>query len=131
MAKKNVSAAVVREFLNSAEGQAALAKAGAPTKVGQRGKFHADQIAVFNKANKGKVYETGSDAEKPTVTVPVTSLNKAGIKTTKNVTLTTEQAREVLGEKGKRGRFNKSNLSDVLSQIEANAVASQFTKNPK
>lgn len=91
-----------------------------------RGRLHADLVAAFRKANKGKTYEAASDAEKRTVTVAVTALDKAGRKTTRKVTLTTEDARVALGAVGMRGRISLANLSDVLSQREADKVADTF-----
>ena len=119
-ARKNVAAAAVRSWFNEAKPE------GIPT-PGSRGRLHPDTIAAFHKANPRLRYETASEAEKPTITVPVVSLDKAGRKVTKSVTLTTEAARAALGHpKGKRGRFAKSDLSDVLSQMEAAKVADQF-----
>ena len=118
--RKNVPAAEVRNWFNEAKPE------GVPA-PGSRGRLHPDTIAAFHKANPRLRYETASEAEKPTITVPVTGLDKAGRKTTRQVTLTTEAARAALGHpKGQRGRFNKGDLSDVLSQVEAAKVADQF-----
>jgi hypothetical protein len=126
--RKNVPASTVRSFLLSDEGQAALATAGAPTKVGERGRIDQAQVAVFHKANKRMRYEQASEAQKPTITVPVTTLDKAGRKATKPVTLTTEAARAALGHPdGRRGRFDKGLLSLALSAVEADKVADQFS----
>lgn len=119
-ARKNVPAAQVRSWFNEAKPEGVTAP-------GSRGRLHPSTIAAFHKANPRMRYETASEAEKPTITVPVTTLDKAGRKRTKQVTLTTEAARAALGHpKGKRGRFAKSDLSDVLSQAEAAKVADQF-----
>ena len=124
-ARKNVSASTVRNWF---AGLAPEAREGVPT-PGSRGRLHPNTVAAFHKANPRMRYETASEAEKPTITVPVTGLDKAGRKTTRQVTLTTEAARSALGHlPGKRGRFNKGDLSDVLSQAEAAKVADQFTK---
>lgn len=123
--RKNVSASTVRNWF---AGLAPEAREGIPT-PGSRGRLHPNTVAAFHKANPRMRYETASEAEKPTITVPVTGLDKAGRKTTRQVTLTTEAARSALGHpSGKRGRFNKGDLSDVLSQAEAAKVADQFTK---
>jgi hypothetical protein len=118
--RKNVPASTVRAWFTEAQPE------GVPA-PGSRGRLHPDTIAAFMKANPRLTYVTASDAEKPTITVPVTGLDKAGRKTTRQVTLTTEAARSALGHpSGKRGRFNKADLSDVLSQVEAEKVADQF-----
>lgn len=119
--RKNVPASEVRNWF------AANTPEGVPA-PGSRGRLHPDTIAAFHKANPRLRYETASEAEKPTITVPVTGLDKVGRKTTRQVTLTTEAARAALGHPaGKRGRFNKADLSDVLSQAEAAKVADQFS----
>lgn len=124
--RKNVSANEVRTYLLSPEGQAALTAAGVSTTVGKRGRHNPAQIAVFHKQNPRKVYET-KVAESKTITVPVTSLDKAGRKTTKSVTITTEAARAALGHpKGRRGRFSLDTLSLALSAAEADKVADTF-----
>lgn len=125
--KRNVSASIVREWLLSDAGQNALRNADVTTVVGKRGRHKPEQVAVFHKGNPRLRYETASEAEKPTITVPVTTLDKAGRKRTEQRTLTTAEARAVLGHPaGKRGRFAKADLSDVLSQAEAAKVADQF-----
>lgn len=121
-ARKNVPAAQVRSWFNEAKPE------GVPA-PGKRGRLHPSTIAAFHKANPRLRYETASEAEKPTITVPVTTLDKAGRKRTTQVTLTTEAARAALGHpKGKRGRFNRGDLSLALSAVEADKVADQFTK---
>lgn len=125
--KRNVSASAVREWLTSDAGQDALRNADVTTVIGKRGRHKPEQVAVFHKANPRLRYDTASEAEKPTITVPVTTLDKAGRKRTEQRTLTTAEARAVLGHpKGKRGRFPKSDLSLALSASEADAVADQF-----
>lgn len=111
--RKNVPASAVREWFATAQ----------PSDVpapGSRGRLHPATIAAFHKANKRFRYETASEAEKPTITVPVKVLVN-GRGTTRKVTVTTEQARDILGhEAGKRGRFNKGDLALAL---EAQALA--------
>lgn len=122
--RKNVPASFVRSWF------AGLTEAeqGTMPTPGSRGRLHPDTIAAFHKANKGLIYETASVAEKRHVEVPVTTLDKAGRKTTRKVSLTTEQAREALGHpKGKRGRISANDLSLALSAVEADKVADQFT----
>ena len=124
--RKNVPASTVREWAATEAGTKALTEAGAKF-PGSRGRLDPTTLAVFHKGNPRLRYETASEAEKPTITVSVTSLDKNGRKYTKKVTLTTEAARAALGHpKGKRGRFNMADLSDVLSQAEAAKVADQF-----
>lgn len=126
MSRKNVPASAVRDFARTPEGIAAIEAAGAKF-PGSRGRLDPTTIAVFHKENPRLRYETASEAEKPTVTVPVTTLDKAGRKTTRKVTVTTEQARAALGHpEGKRGRFAMADLSLALSAVEAEKVADQF-----
>lgn len=130
--KRNAPAAVVREWLNSDKGTAAIAKANekdpkVPTVVGARGRIHPAHSALFNKAHKGLVHETGSEAEKPTVTVPVVTVDSAGRKTTRPVTVTTAEARALIGAEGKSGRLSYATLSEALSAKAAAEVADQFT----
>lgn len=113
--RKNVPGATVRAWLNSDEGQSALKAAGVATKVGSRGRHNPAQVEVFHKSNRNLRYETASEAEKRTVTVPVKVLDKAGRASTRPQTVTTEHARTLLGHpEGKRGRFNKADLSLAL-----------------
>lgn len=124
-ARKNVSASVVRDFAATPEGAQAILDAGAKM-PGQRGGIDPMTITVFHKENPRLRYDVASGAGKPTITVPVTGLDKRGRKHTKKVTLTTEAARAALGHpKGRRGRFNHGELSRVLSeQAQAQAKVS-------
>lgn len=120
MSKKSVAASAVRTWFAESKPE------GVPA-PGSRGRLHPDTIAAFHKANPRLRYETASEAEKPTVTVPVVALDKAGRKVTKSVTITTEAARAALGHpEGKRGRFNKGDLSLALSAPLADEVADKF-----
>src|SRR5690242_1063403 len=111
MSRKNVSAAVVREWAKSDEGIKALNDAAAKF-PGTRGRLDPTTLDVFHKHNKGKVYETASEAEKPTVSFKATILDGAGRKTTREVTITTEAARDLLGHPaGRKGRFNMALLT--------------------
>lgn len=123
-ARKNVPASAVRSWY---AGLDAAAQATMPT-PGSRGRLHPDTIAAFHKANKGKRYETASEAEKPTVEVKgVQSIDKAGRMQTRTVVITTEQARGLLGHPdGKRGRFAKGDLALALSAVNAEEVAASF-----
>jgi hypothetical protein len=114
--RKNVPASAVREWAATDEGTAALNEVSAKF-PGSRGRLDPTTLAVFHKANPRLRYETASEAEKPTITVPVVRLDSRGRKTTKAVTVTTEYARALLGhEKGRRGRFDKNVLSIALEQ---------------
>lgn len=125
--RRNVPASTVRDWASTPEGAKALASADAKT-PGSRGRLDPTTLAVFHKENPRLRYETASEAEKTHITVPVVTLDKNGRKTTVKRTLTTEAARAALGhEKGRRGRFNLGDLSDVLSQAEAEQVAGSFT----
>lgn len=124
--KRNVSASEVRDWLRSDKGQDALAEAGVPTTVGSRGKHNPEHIALFHKHNRGKVYEP-KVAEAPTVTVPVVMLDKAGRKRTKDMTVTTAEARDLLGRpRNQKGRLPKGLLSEALSARLAADVADTF-----
>jgi len=112
--RKNVPASAVRAWFATAQPEGVKAP-------GSRGRLHPETVAAFHKANKSMRYEAASEAQKPTITVGVKSLDKSGRATTKKVTVTTEAARDLLGhEKGKRGRFNKADLALAL---EAEALA--------
>lgn len=125
--KRNVSASEVREWLRSEAGQAALTEAGVATEVGSRGKHNPAHLDVFHKHNRGKVYEP-KVAESPTVTVPgVVTLDKAGRKRTEAVTLTTAEARDLLGRpRSQKGRLPMGDLALALSAQRADAVADTF-----
>lgn len=125
MSKKNVSAAVVREW---ARQNIDLIPEAARAGLGEnaRGRLHPEIRTAFAKANKGKAYEP-KVAESPTLTVPVTTLDKAGRKTTVKRTLTTAEARTALGQPtSKRGRIPMGVLSEALSAVEAEKVADTF-----
>lgn len=96
--------------------------------TGKRGRISKADAERFNKANKGKMHYTPQgEAEKATVVVPgVVMLDKAGRKVTKSVTITTEQARTILGDpSGKRGRLPKSTLALALG-VQPKDVAALF-----
>lgn len=123
--RKNVPAARVREWAATPEGAKAIEKAEAKF-PGSRGRLDPSTIAAFHKANPRERYETGA-AEHATVTVPVVTLDKAGRKRTKEVTITTSEARAALGQPtSQRGRLPLGDLSDVLSQREAEQFAASF-----
>lgn len=104
---KNVPASAVRAWF-------AETKPEGVTAPGSRGRLAPDTIKAFHKANKGKRYEPRV-AEGATITVPVKMLDSLGRATTRKVTLPTTEARALLGhEKGRRGKFNRSDLSLAL-----------------
>lgn len=109
--RKSVPASAVRKWVkdNSPE--------GVPV-PGVRGRIPAATVKAFHKANPRLRYEQASEAEKPTVTVPVTKVDKKGRRYTRPQTITTEAARAALGhEKGRRGRFDMKALSEALSEV--------------
>lgn len=117
--RKNVPASAVRTWAATPEGTKALTDAGAKF-PGKRGRLDASTVNVFHKANKRVRYEVASEAEKPTITVKVPAKDSRGRNRTKVVTLTTEEARAALGHpKGKRGRFNMTELAEALAKREA------------
>lgn len=116
---KNVSAQVVRTWLADNGG------------AGARGRIKSTDAERFNKAHKGKMqYVPESDAEKRHTTIEgVVSVDKAGRKVTKAVTVTCEQARSLVGiPLSQRGRLPKGLIALALSAQNADAVADQFTK---
>ena len=121
-ARRNVSAAAVRNWFAGLS----TAPEGIPA-PGSRGRLHPDTIAAFHKANPRSRYETASEAEKASVTFKAVVLDSIGRKRTKEVTITTEAARVLLGhEKGRKGRFNVAVLTAAYEAQEADKVADQF-----
>lgn len=127
MARKNVPASAVRDFLLSDEGLAARKALSeenpkVAVHVGPRGRFQPEHIALFHKHNKNSRYETASEVEKPTVAVTkVPFTDSRGRASSKTVTITTEKARALLGhEKGRKGRFNMADLRAALATEVAN-----------
>lgn len=91
-----------------------------------RGRLHPEVVSAYRKAHKGKTYETGA-AEDPTVTFRGATLDSIGRKTTKEVTLTTAEARALLGhEKGRKGRLSMTLVREAWEATEANRLADQF-----
>lgn len=126
MSKSLVSAATVRAW---ARENVDLIPEGARAGLGEnaRGRLHPEIRAAFTKAHKGRKAYEPKVAEAQTLTVPVTTLDKAGRKTTVKRTLTTSEAREAMGQStSQRGRIAMGVLSDVLSQAEAAKVADTF-----
>lgn len=102
--KRNVPASAVREWF------ATLGQTDLPA-PGKRGRVHAETAKAFNKAHKSVVYVQG--AVKPTVTIAVPGTDKRGRNITRKVTITTAEARALLGQSGVRGRFNKATLTEA------------------
>lgn len=126
-ARKNVSASEVRAWavgnlslVPEVGHLSVLGKNGDGTQV--RGRLHPEVIAAFRKANKGKTYETASEAEKRTITVDkVPYVNAAGKNASKSITITTEAARDLLGQpRDTKGRMSKNALRDALAASLAN-----------
>lgn len=104
MATKQVPAATVREW----------ARSNGMT-VGTRGRLDPDVVKAFSKANKGKKY-TPKVAEGATITVRVPFTDAKGRSNSKPVTLSTAEARALLGHpKGRRGRFDRNALITALA----------------
>lgn len=128
MARKNASAAEVRTW---ARQNIDLIPEEARAGLGEnaRGRIHPAIKKAFEKANPRKVYGEKTDAEKPKVTFKAVVLDSAGRKTTREVALTTAEARALLGhESGRKGRFNKSDLTAAYEAKVAAEVADQFNK---
>lgn len=119
MARKNIAASVVRNWLTSDAGQAALKSADVTTKVGTRGKHNPAQVAVFHKNNKGLRYEPAV-AEAATVEVRYPSKDKAGRNITRKRVLTNAEARKMLGQPtSTKGKIPLKRLAEALAAAEA------------
>lgn len=127
--RKNVPAKTVRAWAK--DNLSSIPKVGHASVMGKdgtgervRGRLHPEVIAAFKKANKSMTYETASDAERPTVTVTIKATDSAGRPRSKKVTLLTTEARALLGQTGKKGRFNMAALTEaVQEQHDSEAVA--------
>lgn len=132
MSRKNVSAATVRAW---ARENVSLIPEGARAGLGEnaRGRLHPEIRAAYSKAHKGQTYEP-KVAEAPTFTVPVTTLDKNGRKTTVKRVVTNAEARAALGQVTtdgdktlmQRGRMNHGLLALALSAAEADRLADSF-----
>lgn len=119
MARKNVSASIVRDWLLSEAGQTALKAADVTTTVGTRGRHKPEQVAVFHKANKRLRYEP-KVAEAATVEVRYPSKDKAGRNISRKKVLTTAEARRILGQPtSTRGKIPLKALAEALAAQEA------------
>lgn len=111
-AKKNVSAAVVRDWVRANP-------EGLPP-VGKRGRLHPEQVTAFHKANPGQRYEVGK-RDVPTITVTVPGTDKNGKSRPRKRTLPVSEVRTLAGEAaGERGRLSPEALTKA-----AEALASQ------
>jgi len=119
MARKDVSADFVRTWAATEAGTKALTEAGAKF-PGKRGRLHPTTVAVFHKSNRGKRYVTGNPAPERTVTVQVPALTPSGRATTRKVTVTMAEARDLTGSTGKRGRIREA---DLILALEAQMLA--------
>lgn len=122
---KNVSAATVRAWgranldLVPESGRNCLGETA-------RGRLHPDLIAAFRKANKGKGYEPKA-AESREVKFKGVTLDSAGRKVTREVTITTAEARTLLGQPtNTKGRLNMPMVIAAWEAEQANAVADAF-----
>lgn len=98
---------------------------------GARGVIPESAREAFKKAHKGRKAYEPKVAEVATVEVPgVVMLDKAGRKTTRTVTITTPEARTLLGQPtSRKGRLSKTLLGEALSARNAAEVADQFSKS--
>ncbi len=117
--RKNVSAATVRAWAK--DNLASIPEVGHASVMGKdgtgervRGRLHPEVIAAFKKANKSMTYETASDAERPTVTVTIKGTDSKGRARSIKRTLLTTEARALLGQTGKKGRFNMAALTEAV-----------------
>lgn len=119
MARKNITASYVRNWLTSAAGQKALKAADVATEVGSRGRHNPAQVAVFHKANKGLRYEP-KVAEAQTVEVRYPSKDKSGRNISRKRVLTTAEARKMLGQPtSTKGKIPLKRLAEALAASEA------------
>ena len=118
--KKNVTASEVRAWAR--ENLSSIPVAGHASVMGKdgtgervRGRLNPVVVAAFNKANKSKTYAE-KVAESRTVEFTVPAQDKRGRNISRKVTITTDEARTLLGhEKGKKGRFSKSALAEAYA----------------
>lgn len=99
--------------------------------AGARGRIKSTDAERFNKAHKGKVlFVPQSEADARHIDIPgVVSVDKAGRKVTKTVTLPAREARLLVGvPTNQRGRISYRTVAAALSAKNAEAVADQFTK---
>lgn len=119
MARKNISAQVVRNWLVSEAGQKALKAADVTQEVGKRGRHKPEQVAVFHKNNKGLRYEP-TVAEAPTVEVRYPSKDAKGRNISRKKTLTNAEARRILGQPtSTKGKIPLKRLAEALAAAEA------------
>lgn len=116
--RKNVTAAEVRAWARENMSDAAnIACLGSEA----RGRLAPNVVEAFHKAHKSKRYEPASER---TVTFEVAAKDKAGRNIKRKVTITTGEARALLGHaEGTKGRFNKEALASAY-------VASQDAPEP-
>lgn len=128
--KTNVSTATVREWAK--ENLSSIPEAGHFSVMGRskedrtllgdgsrvRGRLHPSVVEAFNKAHsKSRKVYAEKVAETPTVTFQVAALDKRGRTYKKSVTITTGEARVLLGhEKGKKGRLSKDALAAAYAE---------------
>lgn len=96
-----------------------------------RGLLGKGLVAAFTKAHKGRKTYEPKVAQHVLIEVPgVESVDKAGRKQTRTVTIPAPEARDLLGEPtSKRGRVSKVKVAAALSAVNAAMVADQFNKD--
>lgn len=125
MATKNVSASEVRAWGRTQEAFAGQAWLNDKA----RGVIPNAAVEAFTKANKGRKTYSPKVAEHVVIEVPgVVSVDKAGRKVTKTVSIPAPEARALIGAEGKRGRLAKGEVAMALSALNADAAADTFTK---
>lgn len=99
--------------------------------AGKRGRIKSSDAERFNAAHKGKfAFTAQSEADLRHITVAgVVSVDKAGRKVTKSVTLPARDARMLVGvPTNQKGRISYATVASALSAQNANDVADTFTK---
>lgn len=108
-ARTSVTASVVRTW---ATANPVKDDSGEVIALGQRGRIPAPVIAAFHKANPRQRYIVAGEAQVPTVSFTIPATDSIGRNRTKRVTITTAEARAVMGhEPGRKGRFDLDALA--------------------
>lgn len=126
MAKRNVSAAIVREWakdnLSSISEEGHLSLTGRNGVV--RGRLHPKVIEAFNRANKSQKYDPSvkTPNEKTLIKRTIMVESKSGRKTPRTVTLTADEVRTLTKTEGTVGRIPDA-LKDAAAFAKVKASA--------